>query len=61
MYGTPGTEMIAPGVVTIIVLVVKNMSAAMNPQTTPALGLKQPATINVAAVISVDPMISDPI
>ena len=39
IWWIPGTEIIAPGVVISIELVVKNMSVAMNPPTIPALGL----------------------
>ena len=38
IWGIPGTEIIAPGVLRIIVLVVKNMRVPMNPPMIPALG-----------------------
>jgi hypothetical protein len=38
IWWIPGTEIIVPGVVTSIVLVVKNISVAMSPPMIPALG-----------------------
>jgi hypothetical protein len=58
--GIPGTEMIAPGVVMTIVLVMKNMSVATTPPTIPACGLRYPAAIKSAAVHSVAQIKSDP-
>ena len=56
IYLIPRTLVSAPGVVMIMVLVVKNMTHAMSPPRIPALGLKYPAIISTAAVISVRPI-----
>lgn len=60
MYLMPCTVTVVPGVERSIVLVMKNMSVVTSAPMIPALGRLYPTMNNIAARISVPPMMSEP-